>query len=74
MNKDLEIIVMDNHDHVFFQNRFILIELQKGKIKKEAAGKYWSFKAEFYNYRRTISISISSPKAGRMFNYPNGLP
>ena len=53
MNKDLEIIVMDNHDHVFFQNRFILIELQKGKIKKEAEGKYWSFKAEFYNYRRT---------------------
>ncbi|KAM9046209.1 leucine-rich repeat-containing protein 37A2-like [Megaptera novaeangliae] len=31
------------------ENRFILIELQKGKIKKEAEDKYWSFKAEFYN-------------------------
>ena len=49
MSKDLEIIVMDNHDHVFFQNRFILIELQKGKIKKAAEDKYWSFEAEFYN-------------------------
>lgn len=49
MNKDLEIVVMDNPDHVFFQNRFILIELQKRKIEKEAEGKYWSLKAEFYN-------------------------
>lgn len=40
MNKDLEVvvIVMDNHDHVSFQNRFILIERQQRKMK-ETQGK-----------------------------------
>lgn len=42
MNKDVEgvVIVMGNCDHVFFQNRFILIEQQPRKVKKEAQGKY----------------------------------
>ena len=43
MNKDFEmVIVMDNHDHVFFQNRFILIEQHQRKVQKGAQGKYWS--------------------------------
>lgn len=42
MNKDLEAVVieMGNCDHVFFQNRFILIEQHQRKVKKEAQGKY----------------------------------
>ena len=42
MNKDLEgvVIVMGNCDHVFLQNRFVIIEQQPRKVKKEAQGKY----------------------------------
>lgn len=44
MNKDLEIavIVMDNRDHVFFQNTFILIKEQHRKKKKNSQGKQQS--------------------------------
>lgn len=41
-SKEIVVIVMNNLDIVFFQNRFIVIEHHQRKVKKEAQGKYES--------------------------------